>query len=236
MKAGLCLLIGACILLLALLARALLVLRRARAENRRLRELATLFSRDGEEERLRQLRHDLRHYLLGGSAPPDGVPHELLWEQTGMSTPVEALVEHYREQALALGAQVDIRLDIENCEGQLLPDLYLVISNLLENAVEALQREQGGWVRARCICAEGYISLVVGNRCNSAPRIRKGRYLSSKTEGRLGLGLSTVEDIARRRGGEARFDAGEGKFLASVFLPRAVRKHAPLDKGAMSAV
>ncbi len=236
MKAGLCLLAGACVLLLALLARALLVLRRERAENRRLRELTTLLSRNGEDEQLQRLRHDLRHYLLAGGQLPEGLSQESLQGGTGPNAPVETLVEHYREQALALGAQVDIRLDIDGCEDQLLPELYLVISNLLENAVEALQREKGGWVRARCTCTEGYISLVVGNRCGSPPRTWKGRYLSSKAEGRLGLGLSIVEDIARRRGGEARFDTGEGQFLASVFLPREVQESSEPGRDAVGAV
>ena len=53
------------------------------------------------------------------------------------------------------------------CE-ELLPDVCLVLSNLLENAVEALQREGTGWLRARCRSAQGYLSLVVGNS-SSAP-------------------------------------------------------------------
>ena len=141
-------------------------------------------------------------------------------------------MEHYREQARDLGAQADIRLDLEGCEGPMLPDLYLVISNLLENAVEALRREGGGWVRARCVCAEGYISLVVGNSCAGSLRTLGGRYLSSKAEGRLGLGLSIVEDIARKRGGQAKFSAEEGRFLASVFLPRPALADAPQKSAA----
>ena len=92
-------------------------------------------------------------------------------------------------------------------------------ANLLENAVEALQREGGGWLRARCISTEGYLSLVVGNASTARLRSVNGRYLSSKAEGRFGLGLATVQEIARKYGGRAEFTADGEQFLASVFLP-----------------
>ena len=215
---AICLLSAVCALLLAALLWLLPALRRAQAENRRLRELLALSSQSEEQEQLYRLRHDLRHYLLSmGQEGADSAPAQ---PGPARRPSIAALVEHYQEQAQSLGAQADIRLDLAGVEGPLLPDLYLVVSNLLENAVEALQREKGGWVRARCVCAEGYISLVVGNSCAAPPRKRDGRYLSSKAEGRFGLGLSIVEDIARQRGGQASFSAGDGTFRASVFLPR----------------
>ena len=90
----------------------------------------------------------------------------------------------------------------------------------LENALEALQREGGGWLRVRSVSTAGYYSLVVGNCCTRPLRSINGRYLSSKAPGRFGIGLSTVQSVARRCGGQAEFTVENGEFRASVFLPR----------------
>ena len=113
---------------------------------------------------------------------------------------------------------MDFRLEhLPVSEGQL-PDVCLVLSNLLENAVEALRREGGGWLRARSTFADGYLTIVVGNSSSERLRRVNGRYLSSKAEGRFGVGLATVQEIARKYGGQAEFSADGKEFRAAVFL------------------
>ena len=124
------------------------------------------------------------------------------------------------ERAEALGFQVDLRITLSQVWEDAIPDVCLVLSNLLENAIEALQREGGGWLRARSTAAGGYVSLVVGNSCTRPLRTLGGRYLSSKAPGRFGIGLETVREVAQRYGGQAEFTAGNGEFRASVFLLR----------------
>ena len=87
-----------------------------------------------------------------------------------------------------------------------------MLNNLLENAREALQREGGGWLRARSIATAGYFSLVVGNSCTRPLRMFKGRYLSSKSFGRFGIGLETVQEVAQRYGGQVEFTVENGEF------------------------
>lgn len=211
---------------LVLLLRLWRGLRREREENRRLRDMVKLSARRAEDEEavLRRLRHDLRHYLRAASDVPEGQAPSSGGERLeaiSESWVVSALAGRYREQAEALGARTDILLPLGAEGPELLPDLCLVLSNLLENAVECLRREGGGWLRARSYATPGYVSIVVGNSCAQPLRAAGERYLSSKGEGRLGVGLSSVQDIARRRGGEAVFTVSDGEFRASVFLPRA---------------
>ena len=221
---------GALLCLLWRLLRTWEALRREREENRRLRELLQEGSRlaQADADQLRQLRHDLRHYLLLAEAGAAGR------EEAGTlrshlerapapgreSWALSALERYYQAQAQALGLQADLRLVPPQSWEGLVPDLCLVVSNLLENALEALQREGGGWLRVRSVSTAGYYSLVVGNRCTRPLRSINGRYLSSKAPGRFGIGLSTVQSVARRCGGQAEFTVENGEFRASVFLPR----------------
>ena len=205
---------------------ALALLCRTRRENIRLRQTVQSCQLQAQElehqmESLRELRHDLRHYILvsgGADAPISPELEALLRSPVDGTGPVAALSAFYRQQAEALGAQADLRLELEPMDSQMLPDLCLLLSNLLENAVDCLTREGGGWLRARTIRAPGYVTVVVGNSCRSAPRSADGHFLSSKRSGRIGIGLLTVRRIARQYGGDAAFIADGQEFRASVFL------------------
>lgn len=200
---------AACLRLWTLLAR-------TRGENSRLREIVTLNSKYkvGDLEELRRLRHDMRHYAIAaGSVPPPA------GEASG-GPAVRSLVEHYRVQAAETGADADLMLDVDACGDELLPDLCLVVSNLLENAVEALRGQEHGWVRGRSCCTDGYVSLVIGNSCTAPLRTRHGVYRSTKSRGRAGIGLATVLEIARQYGGGASFTSDGKEFRACVFLNR----------------
>lgn len=204
-------------------------------ENQRLRHLLLLDSHRAQKdlETLRKLRHDLRHYLRFAkvSTLPDTVL-ETLNHTAEQPTPSDGLqnwtlstLEHYYQaQGKALGFDTDIRLNLSLPREELLPDLCLVISNLLENAIEALQREGGGWLRARSLATSGYISLVIGNSCSRPLRTYNGHYLSSKKEGRIGVGLSTVQSIVQRYGGKSEFSTNGSEFRAEIFLPCASSK------------
>lgn len=207
------LLAAAVIVLSVRLLRLHRVLEQERQENRHLRELLFIGSRETESKlgHLRRLRHDLRRYLQTAEGPT--LPQEL---SSALNQPISppgnwtlsALVSLYQSQAQALGIESDLCLPVEPDLDELLPDFCLILSNLLENSLEALAREGGGWLRARCTSSGGgYISLVVAN--SSATHLRRinRRYLSSKRGIRFGTGLSTVQGVVRRRGGRAEFTA-----------------------------
>lgn len=214
MKICLILLSAAVAMLALTVVRLSRLLVRARGENQRLREIVTLNSKYSamDLEELRRLRHDMRHYAITGSAMSASA------DQGGSA--IRALVEYYRAQAASLGVEADLMLDLDGCGDELVPDLCLVVSNLLENAVEALNGQENGWLRARSCYTDGYITLVVGNSCTCVPRMRHGTYKSSKARGRSGIGLATVYEVARHYGGRAVFTADGKQFMASVFLVR----------------
>lgn len=206
-------------------------LRREQEENRQLRSLLQTSSQFAQSDlaQLRQLRHDLRQYLVlddGVSFPEETAA--ALREALDAAPPaagreswaVSALERHYRERAQALGFQADLRISPPQAWAGMLPDFCLLLGNLLENSLEALQREGSGWLRARSVSTAGYFSLVVGNSCTKPLQVRGGHYLSRKAPGRVGIGLETIREIAERYGGQAEFTVKDGEFRASVFLPR----------------
>ena len=225
-----CLLAAALALLIWRLCRLARDLRREREENRRLRGLLQAGSRlaQADLEQLRKLRHDLRHYLLFAQNAPlqedssSTIREALDWVPAadGESWAISALERYYQSQAERMGFQADLRLSFSPAWEAAIPDLCLMLGNLLENSLEALQREGTGWLRVRSFSTPGYLSLVVGNSCTRPLRTVNGRSLSSKAPGRFGIGLETVREIAQRYGGQAEFAVEEGEFRASIFLLR----------------
>ena len=205
-------------------------LRREREENRRLRVLVQAGARQAQAdlEQLRRLHHDLRQYLIlarHAPLPDQAAALEEALESApspggGEDWAISTLERYYLERAGALGFQADLRVAPPQDWEEITPDVCLVLGNLLENSLEALEREGGGWLRARSVSASGYFSLVVGNTCTRPLRAVRGRYLSSKAPGRFGVGLETVREVAQRWGGQAQFSVKDGEFRASVFLPR----------------
>lgn len=219
-----------CLCPLLWLRRACRALRTERAENQQLRKIIWLWRLESDEqnqklEKLRRARHDLRHYLCAACREPTeslrALKAELEQELVSSSGDwaFSALVDYYCSQATRLGVRTDCKLDFRNVPGSYAADVYLIVSNLLGNALEALGREGGGWLRARSLASSGWFSLVIGNSRSQPLRRKNGRYLSSKAPGRYGIGLETVRQAAERYGGKVRFTADGKEFHASVFLP-----------------
>lgn len=218
-------------------------LRRLESENHRLLTLLQTGTQMADEDlaQLRQLRHDLRQYLtIAADSPLSSEAAALQNALASQSTPlsrenwaISALERYYTEQARALGFQVDLLITPPRGWDQAVPDIYLILSNLLENSLEALQREEDGWMRARSISTTGYFSLVIGNSCTHPPRSLNGHYLSSKAPARFGIGLATVQKVVQRYGGQAEFVCENGEFRVSVFLPHPASN--PQDTHPLSA-
>lgn len=223
---------AACLWLTFRLRRALRELRTEREENRQLRRMMEFWHLQSDTqskslEELRRARHDLRHYLcaLGGARPPDSLRDmKEAPEKEQVPLPgdwaLSSLISYYCSEAQRIGVQTDCRLDLRDIPGSYGADLYLIVGNLMENAVEALKREGGGWLRARSLSSPGWFSLVIGNSCSKPLHTKGAQYLSDKALGRFGIGLDTVRRVAERYGGKAQFTADGEEFRASVFLPR----------------
>ena len=103
----------------------------------------------------------------------------------------------------------------------------MLFGNLLENAVEALERQTDGKqflnLTAR---ADGMLVLTLDNSFSGSVRETDGALLSSKRDG-FGLGTASVKAMVKMRGGVAQFEPKDGTFRASVLLPLEIRRGDP---------
>lgn len=191
-------------------------------------------------EEVRRQRHDLRQHLgvirsaLEGkkydelAAYLDRLSDQISVDRsvTWCDQPVaNALLSYYVSLAEREGIRLHVRAQIpRELSGISDSNLCVMLGNLLENAVEACRRMKEGErsidVHAR---VQGdMLTIAVDNSYDGRIRMRDGRFLSRKDDHREGLGLRSVESVARSHGGKAEFEAGGNVFRASVVIDTSV--------------
>ena len=98
--------------------------------------------------------------------------------------------------------------------------MCLVLSNLLENALEASLRTVPvrRWMKVNAyVHAERLLLMQVENACDGEIKETNGVFRSSKRKGN-GIGIQSVRHIAEKNGGASTFAYQNGVFCAKIML------------------
>ena len=121
-----------------------------------------------------------------------------------------------KREGIPFSAQIDLP--------QTLPvdeiDMCLVLSNLLENALEASLRTVPArrWMKVNAyVHAERLLLMQVENACDGEIKETNGVFRSSKRKGN-GIGIQSVRHIAEKNGGASTFAYQNGVFCAKIML------------------
>lgn len=191
-----------------------------------------------------KLRHDFRHHLrtlmtLAGEGHCEELENYIrgiteINEGTRLgrltdNIELDALVQYYSNLAQSAGIQFRARLSLPAVLNFPIVDLCGLLGNLMENAVEACQRQQTGdktiFIAGRV--QDGQLEFVVDNSFDGELKTRGGKYLSSKRSG-FGLGVSSVLETVERYNGVINLYADEKGFHAELSLPTGAEKRIPL--------
>ena len=99
-------------------------------------------------------------------------------------------------------------------------DMCLVLSNLLENALEASLRaapDRRQIEMTAYVHAERFLLIEVENTFDGEINEKNGAFRSSKRKGN-GIGIQSVNHIAEKNGGASTFTHQNGVFSAKVML------------------
>lgn len=135
---------------------------------------------------------------------------------------VEAILQYYIQRTEYLNIPMEV-------QGGLPADLWMpetdicpMIGNILENAVEAVQRQKTEGVRyihLHLNVAKGNWLIELENTYEGEIQKKGEQFYSSKRNG-CGIGTESVKKIAERYGGFVIFEVGEKTFRAAVFIPQ----------------
>ncbi len=132
------------------------------------------------------------------------------------------LVEHYKriagQNGIIMKTSVDLEKEIEMSDA----DLCAVLSNLLENSIEACLRQMEGerFIDLYMKQTPSAISIRIENSTDGYISDKQNMFTSSKGGEGHGYGLESVKMIAKRYGGSAEFkyDSYKKVFVSTVLL------------------
>ena len=185
-------------------------------------------------EEARQARHDIRHHFLQLSALAQNGDLEKIKEYLSLAISkvpdsdlhfcenqaADSVMGYYlslaKRENIPFHAKMDIPAQIPLDE----VDMCLVLSNLLENAIEASLKTEP---LKRKINVEIYLPyphlllIQVENTFHGEIQKKNEIFQSSKRKGN-GVGLQSVRHIAEKNGGAAKFTYENGIFTAKIML------------------
>ena len=185
-------------------------------------------------EEARQARHDIRHHFLQLSILAQNGDLEKIKEYLSLATSkvpdsdlhfcenqaADSVMGYYlslaKRENIPFHAKMDIPAQISLDE----VDMCLVLSNLLENAIEASLKTEP---LKRKINVEIYLPyphlplIQVENTFHGEIQKKNEIFQSSKRKGN-GVGLQSVRHIAEKNGGAAKFTYENGIFTAKIML------------------
>lgn len=192
-------------------------------------------------EETRIMRHNMRHQMQGIAGYADkgdleGVKTylqgylEMLNLEDDMplcqNHAVDSILHYYRQAARK--KEIILSLDVKTfaelpCS---VSDVCIVLGNLLQNALEACERQPEG---ARFIDVkigtgnQNMVLIQVVNSCGEGTVKRGEQLLSSKRNNKdTGFGITSIQKIAAKYNGVATFEREKGMFTARVMLNKRI--------------
>ena len=185
-------------------------------------------------EEAKTVRHDLRQhlgviraYIKNGET--EKLLHYLNDYETILPTntkrifcanfAVNAVLTYYAEEARKQKIDFDVTCPLPEQLPAHEPEICALLGNLLENAIDSCKELTNTvpFIRISITCKGRIMLFTVDNSCQSEPKQKNGRFLSTKHDG-YGTGTYSVKATAERSGGSVKFEYKDGVFYTSVLL------------------
>ncbi len=183
----------------------------------------------------RKSRHDIRHHFLmldtlAKEGNLKGIREYLSQfseKQASDSVLVycehfatNALLSYYSQQAEEEGMEFSAKCNIPSEIGISNKDLTIILSNLLENAMNACRKIEDGPRSIQMVgrYQDAGLMLKIKNTSSAAPKVdHNGRYISTSHSG-YGVGVESVQTIVKKYNGLMQMNFEDGVVTVSIML------------------
>lgn len=187
-------------------------------------------------QNVRKLKHDMRNHMMVIAAYLNNqevieakeYTSEILDRLNTMQSYVEtgnSILNHILNEKLqvARSKNIDIKAQIdqvpfERCKGI---DLSALLGNILDNAIEASEKESMKEIQIKIFRKRGYDAIFVKNRIEKSVLSENPELRSTKEDAsNHGYGIRQIKDICEQVEGMFDFYEEEYFFCVNVFIPQ----------------
>ncbi|MDE6748930.1 MAG: GHKL domain-containing protein [Lachnospiraceae bacterium] len=185
---------------------------------------------------VRQLKHDMKNHLMVIASYLNSEDYEaaktytsqILDKLNTMHSYIEtgnSLLNHILNEKLEFAGScgIAIKAEIENISfaGMRSIDFSALLTNLLDNAIEASKNEPDGELIIHIFKERGYDAISVKNKIGKSVLEENPELISTKEDKKQhGIGISQIKEIVTSYDGICDFYEKEGYFCSRVFIPQ----------------
>ena len=184
-------------------------------------------------DKLRALRHDLLHHLqmlqhfaLTGNTEQLVEYIARMNEQIEIATrgvntgndAVDAILDFMIEKAKREGTAITVKSSISKEEFISIYDINILLSNLLDNAIEGVKGCSDKEIHLNIKTEQGLLCICVENQYDGILYQEENRYLTRKNEDGHGIGLQNVSDIVDKYHGIMKIETENHIFKVNLIL------------------
>lgn len=185
-------------------------------------------------ERVNRTCHDLKHnlqvlktideaerqaYIEEAEANIDRYHQLVHSDNETLNTILAEKSVHCENRGIRLTCAVD-GADLDHLS---VPDLYALLGNAIDNAVECVDQFEDPEKRLISLTIrgqQGFVSIQTNNYCGTAPELADGLPVTTKADKSAhGFGLKSIRYIAEKYGGAMTVSVEDGIFILQVMLP-----------------
>ncbi len=186
-------------------------------------------------ENIRSLKHDMKNHLMVVAsylnkedyAGARQYTSHILDKLNAVHSYIEtgnSLLNHIINEKLNLARThgISVKAEIENVSFAKMEslDFSALLSNLLDNAIEACQKENAPELQVQILTKRGYEILLVKNRITqSILETNPGLHTTKDEKLTHGVGVVQIKSIVQKYEGLCDFYEEEGWFCTSAFIP-----------------
>lgn len=186
------------------------------------------------EQKIGALRHDMKNHLLtiNQLAVEDNCGEikkyiELLWGEMTASREyvatgnfvIDSFLNMKLDKISKLGTEIDLKIEIPEEAEYNLKDMSIILGNLLDNSISALEECKGRrWLSLSIKEGTGSLYIYVANSFEGEINTKGGRIVSSCKGVHQGIGLENVRRTVEQYGGQIDIDYSKDAFEVAIIL------------------
>ena len=185
-------------------------------------------------ENVRRLKHDMKNHIMVIASYLNGGEYDkakaytsvILDKLNAVHSYIEtgnSLLNHILNEKLKYAREqgISVKAEIENLSFAKMESLEFsaLLSNLLDNAIEACKKESQPQLQVQIAAKRGYETILVKNSISQSVLSENPQLLSTKEGASHGMGIVQIKAIVEKYYGLCDFYEEENWFCAGAFIP-----------------